>query len=66
MEHLKHQNYKNEDIKTKYLKNMLENRNLSFKELGAIIKTREIKLRNEVEELFFKTIISATKNAKTV
>ena len=38
MEHLKHQNYKNEDIKTKYLKNTRENRNLSFKELEEIIK----------------------------
>ena len=38
MEHLKHQNYKNEDIKTNYLKNTRENRNLGFKELKEIIR----------------------------
>ena len=62
-------NYKNKNIETKYLKNILKNRFLKVKnsllesekyfiELkDREIKDREVKIKSDIEELFFKPII---------
>ena len=64
-------NYKNKNIKRKYLKNMqkkiflkvknslLELEKDSLKLKGRELKDREVKIKREIEELFFKpTIVS--------
>ena len=62
-------NYENENIERKYLKNMRKNQFLKVKnsllelEKGFIelkdrqLKDREVKIKREIEELFFKPII---------
>ena len=66
---MKNPNYKNENIERKYLKNMRKNRLLKVKnsllelekdfiELKDIeLKDREVKIKREIEEIFFKPIM---------
>ena len=66
---MENQNYKNENIERKYLKNMRKNQLLKVKnsllELGKDfielkdieLKDREVNIKREIEELFFKPIM---------
>ena len=66
---MKNPNYKNENIERKYLKNMRKNRLVKVKnsllelekdfiELKDIeLKDREVKIKREIEEIFFKPIM---------
>ena len=61
---MKNPNYKNENIDRKYLNNMRRNQFLKIKnsllelEKGFIeLKDRELRIKREIEKLFFKPII---------
>ena len=61
---MKNPNYKNENIDGKYLNNMRRNQFLKIKnsllelEKGFIeLKDRELRIKREIEKLFFKPII---------
>ena len=65
-------NYKNENIEKKYLKNILKNHFLKVKNSLLVLekdfielkdrelKDREVKIKREIDKLFFKPIIVST------
>ena len=66
MENSKHWNYKNQNIETKYFNNMqktqflkVKNGFLGLKKDFTELKDIEIKVKREIDELYFKPIIGS-------
>ena len=62
---MENSSYKNKNIERKYLKNMQKNSLLELekdfiKSTDKELKDREVKIKREVKELFFKLIIVST------